>query len=142
MGRGGELYMLDMGEPVKIVDLARDMIRLCVLQEGVDIDIQFTGTRPGEKLYEEMFFNDEIATNTEHPKILRARANRSGSSSDIEIAQLLDAALEGAHSDKLRAMLKQLVPDFFGGTPAAGITSIPDQPPKRRGRPSGEMSRV
>src|SRR5207249_553148 len=66
LGVGGELFMLDMGEPVKVLDLARDMIGLSGLEEGSDIDIEFTGIRPGEKLYEEMFFNHEIAEPTEH----------------------------------------------------------------------------
>src|SRR5206468_4108863 len=72
LGRGGELFMLDMGQPVRILDLARDLIKLWGLEEGSDIDIQFTGIRPGEKLYEEMFFSDEFAVPTEHPKVLRA----------------------------------------------------------------------
>src|SRR5438046_5238689 len=57
MGQGAELFMLDMGEPVRILDLARDMIRLSGLEEGADIEIHFTGLRPGEKLYEEMSFS-------------------------------------------------------------------------------------
>ena len=143
-GRGGELFMLDMGEPVKIVDLARDMIRLSGLEEGSDIEIEFTGIRPGEKLYEEMFFNDEIAEPTEHPKVLRARNGRTDAASDAAIGQLVDAAVRDTREDDLRAMLKRLVPDFINNaTPQNGVPSLTEpQPPKRRGRPSGEMSRV
>lgn len=142
-GRGGELFMLDMGEPVRIVDLARDMIRLSGLEEGSDIEIEFTGIRPGEKLYEEMFFNDEIAEPTEHPKVLRARNGRHDVISDVEISQLIDAAFGDTHEERLRSALKQLVPDFItSATPQNGVPSITEPPPKRRGRSSGEMARV
>ena len=77
LGQGGEVFVLDMGEPVKIVDLARDLIRLSGLEVGRDIEIKFTGVRPGEKLYEELFFGAEMATPTTHPKVLRARHERA-----------------------------------------------------------------
>jgi FlaA1/EpsC-like NDP-sugar epimerase len=74
MGRGGEIFVLDMGEPVKIVDLAADMIRLSGLKLGVDIDIEFVGTRPGEKLYEELHCDGERHQPTTHPKITIAHS--------------------------------------------------------------------
>lgn len=69
LGRGGEIFMLDMGEPVKIVDLARDLIELSGLEVGRDIDIEFTGIRPGEKLKEELFVEGELYEPTCHVKI-------------------------------------------------------------------------
>jgi FlaA1/EpsC-like NDP-sugar epimerase len=139
-GRGGELFMLDMGEPVRIIDLARDMIRLSGLEEGSDIEIEFTGIRPGEKLYEEMFFTHEIAEPTEHPKILRARNRHHGVCPDLEIAGLIEAALAVTNEDELRSTLRSLVPDFLTtGTPQNGVPSITDPPRHRKGRPSGEM---
>ncbi|MGH8719588.1 MAG: polysaccharide biosynthesis protein, partial [Burkholderiales bacterium] len=73
MGEGGEIFALEMGDPVKIVDLARDMIRLCGLPEG-DIEIVYTGLRPGEKLYEEVLADDEETLPTPHPKLRVAKA--------------------------------------------------------------------
>jgi FlaA1/EpsC-like NDP-sugar epimerase len=142
-GRGGELFMLDMGEPVRIVDLARDMIRLSGLEEGVDIEIQFSGIRPGEKLYEEMFFNHEIAEPTEHPKVLRARNGVSPSGTDLSIGELIDAAMSDASEDWLRGTLKMLVPDFVNDRQVPAPEASDPAPPKRRpGRPSGEISRL
>ena len=73
MGKGGEIFVLDMGEPVRIVDLARDMIRLSGLSEN-DVKIAFTGLRPGEKLYEELLADGEHTLATPHPKLRIARA--------------------------------------------------------------------
>ncbi|MEN0110124.1 MAG: nucleoside-diphosphate sugar epimerase/dehydratase, partial [Planctomycetota bacterium] len=72
MGGGGEIFVLDMGEPVRIYDLARDMIRLSGLREGDDIEIAVTGLRPGEKLYEELYNESERHATTTHPKIMSA----------------------------------------------------------------------
>jgi FlaA1/EpsC-like NDP-sugar epimerase len=144
-GRGGELFMLDMGEPVKIVDLARDMIRLSGLEEGSDINIEFSGIRPGEKLYEEMFFTDEIAEPTEHPKVLRARNGRHAVCSDLAIGGLVESALRDITEEQLRCALRELVPDYVNGngTPEHGVHSIVDPPSQRRSsRPSGERAKV
>ncbi|MBX0330469.1 polysaccharide biosynthesis protein [Oscillochloris sp. ZM17-4] len=93
LGHGGEVFTLDMGEPVKIVDLARDMIELSGLKVGRDIDIVFSGMRPGEKLYEELFLPDEEYRRTQHQKIFI-----SHNASSLVPANLLDsiATLEDA----------------------------------------------
>ena len=112
LGRGKEVFVLDMGEPVKIVDIAADLIRLSGLEVGADIEIEFTGVRPGEKLYEEMFFSDEHASPTEHPKVLRAKLPPL-TDSDVRVDALVAAAERGADESSLRALLTELVPDFL-----------------------------
>lgn len=72
MGKGGEVFLLDMGEPVKIIDLARNMIRLSGLEPDKDIHIKITGLRPGEKKYEELLTSEEGTNRTNHTKIFEA----------------------------------------------------------------------
>ena len=73
IGNGGEIFIFDMGEPVKIIDLAKKMVQLSGLELGKDIQIEFIGLRPGEKLYEELLANKEDTLPTHHPKIMIAR---------------------------------------------------------------------
>jgi len=109
MGQGGEIFVLDMGEPVKIVDLARDLIRLSGLTE-VDIRIEFTGLRPGEKLYEELLADDEHTLSTTHPKLRIARARQV----DTDwLAQLLEwTAVTVVTDEAVRATLKEWIPEY------------------------------
>ncbi|HEU5169282.1 MAG TPA: nucleoside-diphosphate sugar epimerase/dehydratase [Gemmatimonadales bacterium] len=112
LGQGGEVFVLDMGEPIKIVDLATDLIRLSGLEVGNDIEIRFTGTRPGEKLYEELFFSSENAHPTDHPKVLRAKNGRLPVGLSEAVAYVIEAALEGQPDGEIRSRLARLVPDF------------------------------
>jgi len=111
MGEGGEIFILDMGEPVRILDLAVAMITLSGLKPFEEMDIVFTGLRPGEKLYEELeLFGEEIAK-TRHPKIFIGKL-ASYSSEEIEraLARLAELARQG-ESDQIRKFLNALVPE-------------------------------
>lgn len=110
MGRGGEIFVLDMGEPVKIVDLAREMIRLAGMVEGRDIKIVFSGLRPGEKLYEELFSDKEAYEFTHHGKIRKALFRKLDDSFYPNLTQLL--TLESAEPDTIVYLIKDLVPEF------------------------------
>ncbi len=113
LGTGGEVFVLDMGQPVKIVDLARDLIRLSGLELGRDIEIEFIGMRPGEKLYEELFITGEDYKRTQHNKIFLA-----ANASDLvpsEADEWVDDLIDFAHlhqTDRLFETLQKLVPEF------------------------------
>ena len=113
LGEGGETFVLDMGEQIRILDLARDLISLSGLRPEKDIDIVFTGIRPGEKLYEELFGAGEEPIPTPHPKILQTHAQSSPSQERLQagIAQMLIAARAG-DADALNAEIQRLVPSF------------------------------
>ena len=112
MGKGGEIFVLHMGEPVRIVDLARDMITLSGLRPGIDIDIVFSGKRPGEKLFEELSFEDEMVGDTAHPKIgIWKHRETELSRLQSSIDRLLDEA-DTASPGEIRNALQQLVPEY------------------------------
>ena len=125
MGRGGEIYVLDMGEPVRIVDLARQMIRLSGLAED-DIRIEYTGLRPGEKLYEEPLADAEKTLPTPHPKlrVAQARAPQNGAICSRSCsAGSRTPAIRGAAA--VRARLRRWVPEY--GVPSAEAEVTPLQ---------------
>jgi FlaA1/EpsC-like NDP-sugar epimerase len=111
-GDGGEVFVLDMGEPIRIVDLATDLIRLSGLEVGRDIEIRYTGMRPGERLYEEPFFRHEDVLPTGHPKILRATNTHAVGDLGASVVSLIDAARSCRPDEELRFLLKTLVPEF------------------------------
>lgn len=112
LGHGGEVFLLDMGEPIRIVDIATDLIRLSGLTVGTDIQIRFTGMRSGEKLYEEMFFSAENVLTTDHPKVLRARNGILPEGIMRRIEALVTAAQSEHPDEELRQHLRNLLPDF------------------------------
>ncbi|MEN9685670.1 MAG: hypothetical protein RLZZ28_1456, partial [Bacteroidota bacterium] len=113
MGKGGEIFVFDMGKPVAIIELAKKMIRLYGLLPGIDIDIKYTGLRPGEKLYEELLTDSENTLPTYHEKIMIAKvrqANLPGIQHQFE--DLIYLAKQRQGSMELVAKMKELVPEF------------------------------
>lgn len=110
MGQGGEIFVLDMGEPVKIVDLARNMIRLSGYSEN-EIQIEFTGMRPGEKLYEELLADAEETLETPHPK-LRISRSRQVPDGFYEQMRVWLVQTESVSDDRVRAELKSWIPEY------------------------------
>lgn len=114
LGTDGEVFVLDMGEPVRVFDLASDLIRLSGLEPDVDIDIRFTGPRPGEKLFEELFFRGDGVAPTIHPKILCARDSEAAAHSTADIDALVQAARENRSAGNIRRLILKLVPEYTG----------------------------
>jgi len=112
MGHGGEVFVFDMGEPVKIIDLAKKMIALSGLKLGEDIQIQVTGLRPGEKLYEELLASEENTITTHHNKILIAKLREVEHENIQQIENLIECFREQDNTQTVRQM-KLLVPEFF-----------------------------
>lgn len=125
IGRGGEVFMLNMGQPVKIVDLAKDLIRISGYEVGKDIDIIFTGLRPGEKLFEELFILGEQYEPTQHEKILIGRNASSIIPENLEsVVEALCEAARKNNSDLIVFLLKQLVLEYTPGNTSADLVKV------------------
>ncbi len=112
LGSGGEIFCFDMGQPVKIADLAKNMIRLAGFEPGKDIEITYTGLRPGEKLYEELLNQKETTIPTKHKKILVAKVREYDYQ---EVAEQIEALIQLAKTGKVFPtvkLMKQIVPEF------------------------------
>ncbi|MBN2447420.1 MAG: polysaccharide biosynthesis protein [Phycisphaerae bacterium] len=124
MGKGGEIFVLDMGDPVKIVDLARDLITLSGYRPNEDIPIEFCGIRPGEKLYEELAIDGEDVSRTAHPKI----GIWQNITVDLnELVPVIDSLLERCDTfsrDDVRRELKAVVPEFQLEAPAPPASDV------------------
>ena len=130
LGRAGDLFVLDMGEPVQIVDLARDLIRLSGRDPEGGVPIQITGLRPGEKLHEQLFYDAEQIHSTEVPKVLRAVGDGIPYDIHLRAARILEAAT-GARDAELRIALFDLVESL------STRARHPDPPdPRRRHLPA------
>lgn len=112
MGEGGEIFVLDMGQPVSIVDLAKDLIKLSGLEPDVDIPIVFTGVRPGEKLFEEIGFDAEKMDKTRHPKIFTGRLRPSNIAEVRTGIEALSGCLQAHCRDEVLDALSTLVPEM------------------------------
>ena len=118
MASGGEIFILDMGDPVKIMDLAEKMIRLSGLEVGKDIEIQVTGLRPGEKLYEELLLSEEGIQQTQHGKIFVGHPIEFNEGFERLLAEGLETSLNGLldkGDEEVRAFIKEIVPNYTGG---------------------------
>jgi len=117
MGEGSEVFVLDMGEPVPIMTLARNMIHLAGLVEGQDIEIAVTGLRPGEKLFEEVRLDGEDILPTYHDKIRRFRGEGSNSELLMDWLENLRILLAAGNPISVKAHLARLVPEYQGNVP-------------------------
>jgi FlaA1/EpsC-like NDP-sugar epimerase len=130
MGQGGEIFVLDMGEPVKITDLAKDLIRLSGFTED-EIRIEFTGLRPGEKLYEELLADSEHTLLTPHPKLRIAQARQADAA---WLPKLLNwVAVTTMPDDAVRAALSQWVPEYRPNGDAASSADSCQKAGQKRG---------
>jgi FlaA1/EpsC-like NDP-sugar epimerase len=120
LATGGELFVLDMGEPVKIVDLARDLIELSGLRPDVDIQIQFTGLRPGEKMFEELLLSGEAYDKTPHAKIMVGHIQSPPAEALKSALSALQAAADAGDDARIRRCLAALVPE-------AQLAGLPDE---------------
>ena len=111
LGAGGEIFILDMGKPVKILDLAEDMIRLSGLQPYEDIDIVFSGIRPGEKLFEELEITGENLLKTKHPKIFIGKIATYSSDEVKEIIESFNQAIGKNDKAKIRLLFNHFLPE-------------------------------
>ena len=113
MGKGGEIYVFDMGKSIKIFDLALNMIRLSGLNYPEDIEIKITGLRPGEKIYEELLANDENTQPTYNDKIMIAKVR------DIDVVDVLKNVIElcllskGFDNQSIVKKIKEIVPEYI-----------------------------
>jgi len=116
MGKGGEIFVLDMGEPVKIIDLARELITLSGFKPGEDIEIVFTGPRPGEKLFEELSIQGEDMVKTRHPKIgIWQNIVTDRDKLRAGIGELVETAVTQDYA-RIVEKIKGLVPEYIGGS--------------------------
>ncbi|MDQ7773530.1 MAG: nucleoside-diphosphate sugar epimerase/dehydratase [Elusimicrobiales bacterium] len=130
MGDGGEIFVLNMGEPVKIADLARNMIVMNGLQPGTDIEIQYTGLKAGEKMYEEMFRPEDVRRDTGHADIFAAVPGEA----DVMLGegQIMDLKSSASFADPgpIMDIIKHLVPAYTGWPRAAADRPSPDRQPR------------
>jgi FlaA1/EpsC-like NDP-sugar epimerase len=133
MGKGGEIFVLDMGEPVKIIDLARDLIELSGFRVGEDIEIEVTGTRPGEKLFEELSLAEEGAEKTLHPKVYIGRIKPHPWDDVLRFIAELERAATSPDPHGTREIFARFVPEYQPASlrsapPAAATTTKPSAP--------------
>jgi FlaA1/EpsC-like NDP-sugar epimerase len=113
MGKGGEVYIFDMGKSVKIFDMAKRMISLSGLRYPEDIDISITGLRPGEKLYEELLASGENTLKTYHKKIMIAKSLPINEEAVLEVIKTLLKSKNSLSNTEIVALIKTIVPEYI-----------------------------
>jgi FlaA1/EpsC-like NDP-sugar epimerase len=125
MGKGGEIFVFDMGTPVKILDLAKKMIRLAGFKPEEDIKITFTGLRPGEKLYEELLANEEITKPTHNKKIMIGTVRDNYEYEEVKFyMEQLFAAIEKYEDERVVRIMKEIVPEFMSANSVYEILDV------------------
>jgi len=122
-GQGSETFVLDMGEPIKISYLAKQLIRMAGLIPGQDIEIVYTGLREGEKLVEELFHNEEKLEKTLHDQISLAESRALNSESIVNAVRLLTSKIQQSDTDGIEQIMKELVPEYMQRNLAEGTDS-------------------
>jgi len=112
LGRGGEIFVLDMGQPVKIADLARQMIELSGLTVGEDIEIKFTGLKPGEKLFEELQHRDEQHLPTDHPRVMRFIPQADSEVASAKAIDQLEPMLYTVGPNRIKEQIAEIIPEY------------------------------
>jgi FlaA1/EpsC-like NDP-sugar epimerase len=112
LGDGGEIFVLDMGASVKILDVARQMIALSGLRESVDIDIEYIGLRPGEKLYEEVQHISESLLATRHERIMRFVSEQNGNFDIQAFCEEIETAIASGDADQMKATIRRYIPEY------------------------------
>ena len=113
MGTGGEIFLFDMGEPIKIFDLAKNMILLSGLKPNIDIELKFVGLRPGEKLYEELITDAAIAQPTHHQKIMISKETNANFDVNTKKIEKLIEVVRTSDTKKTLELIRDLVPEYF-----------------------------
>jgi len=126
MGRGGEVFLLDMGEQVRIADLARQLIRMAGLREGEDVEIVYTGLRPGEKLFEELHSDAERMRITRHERILVWDLDAPPESQLLEDVDELETRARGGDAEGVRGQLQRIVPEYREPSPESLASPLED----------------
>jgi FlaA1/EpsC-like NDP-sugar epimerase/lipopolysaccharide/colanic/teichoic acid biosynthesis glycosyltransferase len=151
MGRGGEVFLLEMGEQVRIIDLARQLVRLAGLREGEDIEIVFTGLRPGEKLYEELHSDTERTRMTRHERIIKWELDVVDEEQLLREVAELEVLARAADDRAIRKGMSRLVPEFMEAkvvplqavpvTPVVELPAAAGQPVSAPVRDWGQVAR-
>ena len=140
MGSSGQIFVLDMGKPVKIVDLARELIRLSGLEPDTDIAISYSGIRPGEKLFEEIGFDGEKMDRTRHEKIYVGRLTPYAVDDVRRRLAVLEPTASASLADEVRKRLRAVVPEMQNGTQTQSASEPPASAPMPDKTPAPALS--